>query len=116
MFSLIAKQLLLRNYLMFLIVICTSNTYIVEVQRYCLGGTCLKQNGFQALVDSGSSFTYLPSEIFTKVVTEVQVSFFSCPCFLFPLLVSQVTILLSFRTRNQFFVVPELFPVSFLLV
>ncbi|XP_009606652.1 aspartic proteinase-like protein 1 isoform X2 [Nicotiana tomentosiformis] len=48
------------------------NTYIVEVQRYCLGGTCLKQNGFQALVDSGSSFTYLPSEIFTKVVTEFE--------------------------------------------
>ncbi|KAK4341420.1 hypothetical protein RND71_039921 [Anisodus tanguticus] len=48
------------------------NTYVVEVQRYCVGGTCPKQSGFQALVDSGSSFTYLPSEIFMKVVTEFE--------------------------------------------
>lgn len=46
------------------------NTYVVEVQHYCVGGTCPKLSGFQALVDSGSSFTFLPSEIFTKVVTE----------------------------------------------
>ncbi|PHT98387.1 Aspartic proteinase-like protein 1 [Capsicum chinense] len=46
------------------------NTYVVEVQHYCVGGTCPKQSGYQALVDSGSSFTFLPSEIFTKVVTE----------------------------------------------
>ncbi|KAH0694015.1 hypothetical protein KY285_021112 [Solanum tuberosum] len=48
------------------------NTYVVEVQHYCVGGTCPKQSGFQALVDSGSSFTFLPSEIFTKVVTEFE--------------------------------------------
>ncbi|KAK4341419.1 hypothetical protein RND71_039920 [Anisodus tanguticus] len=48
------------------------NTYVVEVQRYCVGGTCPNQSGFQALVDSGSSFTYLPSEIFMKVVTEFE--------------------------------------------
>ncbi|XP_060198810.1 aspartic proteinase-like protein 1 isoform X1 [Lycium barbarum] len=48
------------------------NTYVVEVQRYCVGGSCPKQSGFQALVDSGSSFTYLPSKIFTEVVTEFE--------------------------------------------
>lgn len=89
---------------MFLLVIFTSNTYVVEVQHYCVGGTCPKQSGFQALVDSGSSFTFLPSEIFTKVVTEVQISFFSCPAIpLFTLLISQVTLQLSFRMHMQFF-------------
>lgn len=93
---------------MFLLVIGTSNTYVVEVQHYCVGGTCPKLSGFQALVDSGSSFTFLPSEIFTKVVTEVQVSCFSCPCYsLLTLLVSQTALLLSFRMHIQFFVVPE---------
>ncbi|CAN4122237.1 unnamed protein product [Withania somnifera] len=48
------------------------NTYVVEVQHFCVGGTCLKQSGFQALVDSGSSFTFLPSEILTKVVTQFE--------------------------------------------
>ncbi|KAA8522519.1 hypothetical protein F0562_013120 [Nyssa sinensis] len=45
-------------------------TYLVEVKSYCVGSSCLKQTGFQALVDSGTSFTYLPSEIYEKVVLE----------------------------------------------
>ncbi|KAL3340034.1 hypothetical protein AABB24_028578 [Solanum stoloniferum] len=48
------------------------NTHVVEVQHYCVGGTCPKQSGFQGLVDSRSSFIFLPSEIFTKVVTEFE--------------------------------------------
>ncbi|GFZ10018.1 eukaryotic aspartyl protease family protein [Actinidia rufa] len=45
-------------------------TYLVEVTHYCIGSSCLKQTGFQALVDSGTSFTYLPHEIYEKVVLE----------------------------------------------
>ncbi|XP_057490332.1 aspartic proteinase-like protein 1 [Actinidia eriantha] len=45
-------------------------TYLVEVKYYCIGSSCLKQTGFQALVDSGTSFTYLPHEIYEKVVQE----------------------------------------------
>ncbi|KAG9137821.1 hypothetical protein Leryth_022727 [Lithospermum erythrorhizon] len=44
--------------------------YIVEVDGYCFGGSCLKESGFEALVDSGSSFTYLPDEIYSRVVSE----------------------------------------------
>ncbi|KAJ4701283.1 aspartic proteinase-like protein 1 [Melia azedarach] len=44
------------------------DTYFVEVESYCVGSTCLQQSGFQALVDSGASFTYLPNDIYDKVV------------------------------------------------
>ncbi|GFY85797.1 eukaryotic aspartyl protease family protein [Actinidia rufa] len=47
-------------------------TYLVEVKYYCIGSSCLKQTGFQALVDSGTSFTYLPHEIYEKVVQELD--------------------------------------------
>ncbi|KAK4722370.1 hypothetical protein R3W88_012603 [Solanum pinnatisectum] len=59
------------NYYVSPLFFCAINTYVVEVQHYCVGGTCPKQSGFQALVEGGSSFTLLPSEIFTKVVTEI---------------------------------------------
>ena len=45
-----------------------STTYIIEVKHCCFGSSCLKQTGFQAQVDSGTSFTYLPYEIYGKVV------------------------------------------------
>uniref|UniRef100_A0A5B6YJX0 Putative aspartic proteinase-like protein 1 isoform X1 n=1 Tax=Davidia involucrata TaxID=16924 RepID=A0A5B6YJX0_DAVIN len=45
-------------------------TYLVEAKCYCVGSSCLKQTGFQAQVDSGTSFTYLPFEIYEKVVVE----------------------------------------------
>lgn len=35
------------------------------------------QTGFQALVDSGSSFTYVPTEVYKKVVFEVLFNYFS---------------------------------------
>lgn len=50
---------------------CFSDTYFVEVESYCVGSTCLQQSGFQALVDSGASFTYLPNDIYDKVVLKV---------------------------------------------
>lgn len=45
-------------------------TYSVGVERFCVGSSCIKQTGFQALVDSGSSFTYVPTEVYKKVVFE----------------------------------------------
>ncbi|KAI3465056.1 hypothetical protein Pfo_021719 [Paulownia fortunei] len=44
--------------------------YIVEVESYCVGSSCLNQTGYQAQVDTGSSFTYLPSESYEQVVSE----------------------------------------------
>ncbi|XP_057442593.1 aspartic proteinase-like protein 1 isoform X2 [Lotus japonicus] len=44
--------------------------YIVGVERFCVGSFCLKGTGFQALIDSGASFTYLPHDIYKKVVME----------------------------------------------
>ncbi|KAJ6337499.1 hypothetical protein OIU76_007220 [Salix suchowensis] len=44
--------------------------YCVGVESYCVGNSCLKRSGFKALVDSGSSFTYLPSEVYNELVSE----------------------------------------------
>ncbi|XP_031273049.1 aspartic proteinase-like protein 1 isoform X2 [Pistacia vera] len=46
------------------------DTYFVEVESYCVGSSCLQQSGFQALVDSGSSFTFLPADLYDKVVSK----------------------------------------------
>ncbi|XP_042494701.1 aspartic proteinase-like protein 1 isoform X2 [Macadamia integrifolia] len=46
------------------------NTYIVRVEDCCIGSSCLKQTGFQAQVDSGTSFTFLPDQVFEKVAAE----------------------------------------------
>ncbi|XP_077212755.1 eukaryotic aspartyl protease family protein [Tasmannia lanceolata] len=45
-------------------------TYIVGVESFCIGSACLKQTSFQALVDSGSSFTYLPNDVYERVTAE----------------------------------------------
>ncbi|XVF36775.1 hypothetical protein REPUB_Repub19eG0087500 [Reevesia pubescens] len=45
-------------------------TYFVRVEHLCVGNSCLERSGFLALVDSGTSFTYLPPEIYDKVVLE----------------------------------------------
>ncbi|KAF6175722.1 hypothetical protein GIB67_022724 [Kingdonia uniflora] len=45
-------------------------TYMVEVESCCIRNNCFKQAGFQALVDSGSSFTFLPHEVYEKVTLE----------------------------------------------
>ncbi|KAL5714801.1 cathepsin D [Ranunculus cassubicifolius] len=46
--------------------------YMVEVEGVCIGSNCLKQSGFRAQVDSGSSFTFLPDEMYEKVVAQVD--------------------------------------------
>lgn len=43
------------------------------MESYCVGNSCLKRSGFKALVDSGSSFTYLPSEVYNELVSEVHI-------------------------------------------
>lgn len=45
-------------------------TYLIEVEGYLVGSSSLKTAGFQALVDSGTSFTFLPYEIYEKIVVE----------------------------------------------
>ncbi|CAN6466008.1 unnamed protein product [Victoria cruziana] len=45
-------------------------TYIVEVESVCIGKTCLEQTSFQTLVDSGSSFTFIPADVYKRVVLE----------------------------------------------
>ncbi|PIN07378.1 Aspartyl protease [Handroanthus impetiginosus] len=44
--------------------------YIVEVENYCVGSSCLMQTGHKAQVDTGSSFTYLPNESYEQIVSE----------------------------------------------
>lgn len=45
-------------------------TYVVKVDEFCIKKECLDQTNFQALVDSGSSFTYLPNDIYRRVSLE----------------------------------------------
>ncbi|KAK4559647.1 hypothetical protein RGQ29_008734 [Quercus rubra] len=47
-----------------------SDDYFVGLEHYCVGSFCLKLTQFQALVDSGTSFTYLPTEVYEKIVFE----------------------------------------------
>ncbi|OVA14651.1 Peptidase A1 [Macleaya cordata] len=44
--------------------------YMVGVEGCCVGSSCLKPTSFQAQVDSGTSFTFLPEKVYEKVVTE----------------------------------------------
>lgn len=41
------------------------------VKACCVGSSCLDKTSFQALVDSGASFTFLPKEAYEGVVEEV---------------------------------------------
>ncbi|KAB5556536.1 hypothetical protein DKX38_007445 [Salix brachista] len=45
-------------------------TYIVGVEASCVGTSCLKQSSFSALVDSGTSFTFLPDDVFEMIAEE----------------------------------------------
>lgn len=45
-------------------------TYIVEVEAFCVGRKCLEATGMQALVDSGSSFSFVPANIYKVVTSE----------------------------------------------
>ena len=49
-----------------------SEAYIVGVEACCIGNSCLKQTSFKALIDSGTSFTYLPEEAYENIVMEVH--------------------------------------------
>lgn len=52
-------------------VLLLSETYIVGIEACCIGSSCIKQTSFKALVDSGSSFTFLPDESYRNMVDEV---------------------------------------------
>ncbi|GMI68650.1 hypothetical protein like AT5G10080 [Hibiscus trionum] len=45
-------------------------TYIVGVDSCCIGNSCLKQTGFSAVVDSGTSFTFLPNSVYESIAKE----------------------------------------------
>ncbi|CAM8881795.1 hypothetical protein QQ045_020258 [Rhodiola kirilowii] len=45
-------------------------TYIVVVDATCIGNSCLKETNFEAMIDSGTSFTFLPNAIYESVVQE----------------------------------------------
>ncbi|KAJ9177647.1 hypothetical protein P3X46_012842 [Hevea brasiliensis] len=45
-------------------------TYIVGVEACCVGSSCLKQTSFRALVDTGTSFTFLPEDVYERVTEE----------------------------------------------
>ncbi|KAK3002522.1 hypothetical protein RJ639_021457 [Escallonia herrerae] len=45
-------------------------TYIAGVESCCVGSSCLEQTSFKALVDSGTSFTFLPREAYERVAEE----------------------------------------------
>ncbi|KAM1068276.1 aspartic proteinase-like protein 1 isoform X1 [Malus sylvestris] len=44
--------------------------YIVGVEACCIGNSCLKETSFKALVDSGTSFTFLPESVYNKIALE----------------------------------------------
>ncbi|KAB1199749.1 Aspartic proteinase-like protein 1 [Morella rubra] len=48
----------------------TYKTYVVGVEACCIGNSCLKQTSFKALIDSGTSFTFLPNEVYEKIAKE----------------------------------------------
>lgn len=50
----------------------SSETYIVGVEACCIENSCLKQTSFKALVDSGTSFTFLPEALYDKISEEVH--------------------------------------------
>ncbi|KAK9110629.1 hypothetical protein Sjap_018689 [Stephania japonica] len=45
-------------------------TYVVGVEGFCIGESCVDRVSLQALVDSGSSFTFLPDNVYEKVSKE----------------------------------------------
>ncbi|XP_048232806.1 aspartic proteinase-like protein 1 isoform X2 [Ricinus communis] len=45
-------------------------TYVVGVEGFCVGSSCLKQTSFRALVDTGTSFTFLPNGVYERITEE----------------------------------------------
>ncbi|KAG6397472.1 hypothetical protein SASPL_143639 [Salvia splendens] len=65
------RELLANKLLLFCLCMGKSNlTYIVGVDACCIESSCLENPEFQMLVDSGSSFSFLPAQIFEKVANE----------------------------------------------
>ncbi|KAJ7945367.1 Aspartic proteinase-like protein 1-like [Quillaja saponaria] len=46
------------------------STYIVAVEACCVRDSCLKMTSFKALVDSGTSFTFLPNKVYETISKE----------------------------------------------
>ncbi|XP_071710378.1 aspartic proteinase-like protein 1 isoform X1 [Rutidosis leptorrhynchoides] len=44
--------------------------YILGVDNFCIGSTCLDQTSFKTQFDSGTSFTHLPHQVYKAVVEE----------------------------------------------
>lgn len=45
-------------------------TYIIEVESFCIETHCIGKGSFQAIVDSGTSFTFLPNSVYKRVTAE----------------------------------------------
>ncbi|KZV39083.1 aspartic protein-like protein 1 [Dorcoceras hygrometricum] len=45
-------------------------TYVVGVDACCIESSCLEHTGFEMLVDSGTSFSFFPIQVYKKVVDE----------------------------------------------
>jgi hypothetical protein len=48
-----------------------SSTYIIGVEACCIGSSCPKVTSFNALFDSGTSFTFLPGHAYGAIAEEV---------------------------------------------
>uniref|UniRef100_A0A7N0V4F4 Peptidase A1 domain-containing protein n=1 Tax=Kalanchoe fedtschenkoi TaxID=63787 RepID=A0A7N0V4F4_KALFE len=46
------------------------DTYIIGVDVSCIGNSCFKETSFEAQVDSGTSFTFLPNAAYESIVQE----------------------------------------------
>lgn len=49
-----------------------SQTYAVNVDKSCVGHKCFEGASFEAIVDSGTSFTALPLNVYKAVTVEVD--------------------------------------------
>jgi hypothetical protein len=82
---------------------CFSDTYFIGLEHYCVGSFCLKLTQFQALVDSGTSFTYLPAKIYEKIVLEVipVPNFLRAEVLSFPLIWPEGLLFLNYSLTNK---------------
>ncbi|KAJ7956869.1 Aspartic proteinase-like protein 1-like [Quillaja saponaria] len=46
------------------------STYLVAVEAFCVQNSCLKLTSFNALFDSGTSFTFLPNHVYETISKE----------------------------------------------
>ncbi|XP_030498834.2 aspartic proteinase-like protein 1 isoform X1 [Cannabis sativa] len=100
------------------------DTYIVGVQAFCIGNSCIKETNFKALVDTGTSFTFLPEDVYEKVslefdkrVNATKTSFDGYPWKYCYRTSSQASVkipsvTLVFPANNSFVVYDPVFPVN----